>query len=86
MMLYHVFSVRDRSADAYGRPFFHTSKGGAIRSFSDEINGSGPDNVLAKHPEDFDLFYLGTFSDDRGEFVTVRPEQIAVGKDLVTPR
>lgn len=80
-MRYKVMSVRDRAADVYGQPFFVASTGVAIRGFRDEINNARPDNQLFKHPEDFDLFYLGEFDDATGEFDGVRPQQVMVGKD-----
>jgi len=82
-MRYKVFTVRDRAIDAYGQPFFGTSVGGAVRSFSDEINRADPNNQLSKHPEDFDLFLLGEFDDATGEFDVTKPAQVAVGKDLL---
>lgn len=82
-MRYKVLAVRDRAIDAYGQPFFSSSVGGAVRSFSDEVNRAGENNQLNKHPEDFDLFLLGEFDDNTGEFDTTRPAQVAVGKDLV---
>jgi len=82
-MRYKIFSVRDRAIDAYGQPFYATSVGGAVRSFSDEVNRPAENNQLAKHPEDFDLFLLGEYDDSTGEFDTTRPAQVAVGKDLV---
>lgn len=82
-MRYKVVAIRDRAIDAYGQPIFVGSTGGAIRSFGDEVNRKDPNNNIANHPEDFDLFYLGEFDDSTGEFDSVRPQQIAVGKDLV---
>lgn len=82
-MRYKILAVRDRAIDSYGQPFFSGSTGGAIRSFADEINRRSDTNQLNKHPEDFDLFLLGEFDDQTGEFDSCRPAQIAVGKDLV---
>lgn len=77
-------AVRDRAADVFGQPFFVASIGGATRSFSDEINAGGDKNVLAKHPEDFDLYELGAFYDNEGRFELLeRPRMVAVGKDCV---
>lgn len=81
-MKYLVVCVRDRAAVAYGVPNFVLSRGAAIRSFADEINRAAPDNMLYLHPDDFDMFYLGVYDGDTGEFVCTAPEQIAVGKDL----
>jgi len=82
-MRYKILCVRDRALDTYGQPFFSASVGAAIRSFSDEINRADPNNQLNKHPGDFDLFSLGEFDDASGEFDATRPQQIAVGKDLL---
>lgn len=79
-MKYLVFAVRDRAADAFGTPQYNVARGSAIRSFSDAIN-SGSD-ALANHPEDFDLYELGSFDDRVGLFETGVPQMIAVGKDL----
>lgn len=81
-MRYKVLAIRDRAIDAYGQPFFSASVGGAIRSFSDEINRAAENNQLNKHPEDFDLYLLGEFDDATGRFDAADPSQIAIGKDL----
>lgn len=86
-MIYTVVSVRDRAANAFGRPAFVTAAGAGIRSFQDELNRAGADNVMNQHPDDFDLFELGVFNDETGKFVLFdEPKQIAVGKQLVVPR
>lgn len=77
-----VMSVRDRTADSYGQPFFSQSLGQAQRSFQDEINRSATDNLLYMHADDFDLYTLGTFETDDGSFVTHQPKQIAVGASM----
>lgn len=83
-MIYIVLSVRDRAADCFGQPFFSVSKGGAIRGFGDEVNRKAENNALASHPEDFDLYELGTFDDQTATFACLdKPRQVAVGKDLV---
>lgn len=78
-----IVAVRDRAADVYGQPNFVTNLGTAIRSFGDEVNRKAENNAFNAHPEDFDLYELGEYDDELGEFTTIRPRQIAVGKDLV---
>lgn len=76
-------SVKDRAADAYGRPMFVPSVGVAIRSFSDEVNRVDPDNQLNKHPDDFDLYELGEFDDNTGLFVLHdQPKLLSLGKQV----
>lgn len=80
-MIYKVLAIRDRAANVFGQPIFSTSTGGAIRSFSDAINGG--DAMLSKHPGDFDLWELGVYTDGDGLFSQDKPFQVAIGKDLV---
>lgn len=81
-MILHMFSVRDRQADSFANPMFLLAAGQAIRSFSDEVNRSAPDNPLYHHPDDFDLYCLGQFDTSTGLFSALSPEQIAIGKNL----
>lgn len=81
-MIINIYAVRDRATDQFGTPMFLVSNGQAIRSFSDEVNRADKDNQLFMHSDDFDLFRLGTYDSDSGTFDTVRPVQLAVGKDL----
>lgn len=82
-MRYKIFSIRDRATDTFAQPFYMASTGAAIRAFGDEINKKG-ESQLSAHPEDFDLYLLGEFDDNDGEFICERKaEQVAIGKDLV---
>jgi hypothetical protein len=76
-------SVKDRAADAYGRPMFVPSIGVAIRSFSDEINRTADDNQLNNHPDDFDLYEFGVFDDNTGSFeLYEQPKLLSLGKQV----
>ncbi|MFM1820807.1 MAG: hypothetical protein RLZZ402_1166 [Bacteroidota bacterium] len=78
-----ICSVKDRAADAFGRPMFVPSTGVAIRSFTDEVNRSDKDNQLFNHPDDFDLYNLGVFDDSTAVFeLLLPPEQLAIGKQV----
>jgi len=76
-------TVKDRAADAFGRPMFVRSIGEAIRSFSDEINRNAEDNQLYNHSDDFDLFELGEFDDNTG-LMTLHdtPKLVSLGKQV----
>jgi hypothetical protein len=78
-----ICTVKDRAADAYGRPMFVPSAGVAIRSFSDEINRDNADNQLFNHPDDFDLYELGEFDDNSGLFTLhEQPKLLSLGKQV----
>lgn len=82
-MILNICTVKDRAADAYGRPMFVPSTGVAIRSFSDEINRNNADNQLYNHPDDFDLYELGSFDDNTGLFsLHEQPKLLSLGKQV----
>lgn len=74
-------SVRDRAVDTFARPFFVPNVKMAIRSFSDEINRADDSNPLFVHPEDYDLYEIGSFDDSDGSVVWLKPKMVCVGKD-----
>ena len=78
-----VVSVKDRAADVFNRPFFVAHRNVAIRDFTDEVNRSAVDNQLNKHPDDFDLYILGEFNDNTGEFVMELPQVLVRAKDVI---
>lgn len=81
-MIQVVVAVKDRAADAFGRPFFVQTQGVAIRSFMDEVNRQAEDNQLYQHPDDFDLFELGTYDDSTGMIVMTEPKLLMLGKQV----
>ena len=85
-MKLNICSVKDRAADAFGRPMFVPSTGVAIRSFSDELNRSDADNQLYNHPDDFDLYEFGVFDDNTGLFdLHDQPKLLSLGKQVKLP-
>ncbi len=78
-----VCSIKDRAAEAFGRPFFLPAVGVAVRSFQDEVNRPAEDNQVYQHPDDFDLYELGSFDDANGRFDLYEdPKVLAMGKQL----
>lgn len=63
-MILKMYSVRDGAVDTFMRPWFARSDGEARRGMMDEM--SNPQSQLARHPEDFSLFYVGEFDDETG--------------------
>lgn len=75
-----VFAIRDRAIDAFMNPFCAPSNGMAIRSFSDEVNRD--DSPMNKHPDDYELYKLGVWDQDTGEFVNER-SMLQVAKNII---
>lgn len=77
-MILKVFSVFDVKAEAFMQPFFMSTNGQAIRSFSDAANDASR-GQFNSHPQDFTLFELGSFDDKNAKF-----EQLEVPVPLGT--
>jgi len=65
-MISKVFSIYDSKAELYMKPFHMATKGQAIRGFADLANDESTD--VGKHPQDFTLFEIGEYDDERGEY------------------
>jgi len=82
-LIYQLTAVRDRAANVYMRPFTVTHLGQAIRAFQDQINNDAPDNItMYQHPDDYDLYHIGTYDDETGKVQPCDPHQVAIGKQL----
>lgn len=77
-----IISVKDTAAQAFTRPVFVPAVPVALRSFRDEVNRSDSKDDLAMHPEDFELYEIGSFDDSTGVIEVIEPRIIARAKDL----
>jgi hypothetical protein len=83
-MKYVIISLRDVVANLYTTPTFHNSKGSALRAFSNEVNRADENNTIYKHPNDFEIYALGTFDDEHAEFEPYsKPELLGLARDYV---
>lgn len=71
-------SVYDKKAEAYMRPFFVPTTGMAQRTFSDEVNRKSEDNMMYSHPEDYVLYYVGEWDEERGILIPSESVDIIV--------
>ena len=77
-----VYSVHDQAAEAFIQPFFMHNDGLAMRAFSDNVN-SREENNISKHPEQFALFQIGEFDDQKGVIESLQePKCLATGMEL----
>lgn len=60
----NVYSVYDLKAKAFLTPFFLPQDAMAVRALIDAVGDPG--HQFAKHPEDYQLFRLGSFDDGLG--------------------
>lgn len=72
-----MFTVYDEAADAYLPPFFASTLGLAVRSFTEAAND--PSTSFNKYPGSFTLFEIGVFDDSTGNVTPLKAHK-TVGK------
>lgn len=83
-MKHGIYLIRDTALGAFLTPNFFQSEGAARRAFADAVNDRRPDNMIAKHPEHFELYYAGDFDDETGSITeSVLPQHLVSASSLV---
>lgn len=72
-MLLKAFSIRDAKAEIFNTPFFAKTHGEAERQFRTLVNDEK--SVPFQYPEDFDLYFVGTYDDNTGKFESLSTPQ-----------
>lgn len=62
-MIIRCYSVYDRKAQVFHAPYYAPTDGAAVRTFSDAV--ADPNSMLGRHPNDYVLYFVGTFDDSR---------------------
>lgn len=78
-MKYEVVGVFDLAAEMWSQPMFVPALGLAIRSFADECQRQDDRNPYWKHPEDYVMYHIGTWSDDSGKLESVEKRLLLRG-------
>lgn len=82
-----MFAIKDAKLNAFMQPFAMSTRGQAIRAFSDQVNDAG--TFSSKHPEDFTLYEIAVYNDETAameydDLVTKgNPVNLANGTDFV---
>ena len=64
-MTQKLFAIRDAKGEIYGPPMVNLTNGEAERHFVMMINDEK--SMLSKYPEDFDLYFLGSYDTGTGK-------------------
>lgn len=80
-MLTRMYAVKDLKVDGMPLPSPAPSDGVAMRSFRDAVNGGDP--TFSSHPEDFILYYVGSWDHEAGEYVDQNAFPLVKAIDLV---
>lgn len=68
-----VYSIHDQKCEIFNTPYFQVTHGEAERNFKSLVNDKK--SKVADHPEDYDLYYLGEYDDNKGHFKTLDTPQ-----------
>lgn len=79
-MITQVYAIRDKAAGLFMFPQQDINDMTAKRNFFNAME-SHPDGIMAFQPQDFDLYHIGTFDNEKAEFSCSIPEFIANGED-----
>lgn len=80
-MILQMYSIFDSAAAAYLRPFYCQTDGEALRAFTDIATDA--DHNIGKHPEDYSLYRVGQFDDNKGKLVPLDKECLATAQEVV---
>lgn len=73
-MIHQLYSVYDRKAKVFCKPFTAENHEVAVRSFAFAANDKTTD--IGRYPEDFVLYHLGSFDDNSAAHNLVEPESL----------
>lgn len=83
-MEHKVYSIRDAKGEIFNFPFYKKTHGEAERDFTTLVND--PKSTVFNFPEDFDLYYLGSYDDVSGKLITLdTPQHIVKAVQLKKP-
>jgi len=80
-MKMNAYSIFDSASGIYQRPFFMPADGQATRAFKDI--SCDADHEIGKHPEDYSLWRVGIFDDNKGQLIPEDRECLATALELV---
>lgn len=84
-MLVKMYSIYDTKVEAYMAPFTSPQHGSAIRAFTDTVLDEG--TTFHAHPEDYTLFFIGTFNQEDGSIEpTLTPMSLVKGNEVALPQ
>lgn len=63
-----IYSMFDNKVNCHGKPMFYQSKQHCIAELSSFINDNKANGDI--NPIDFELFYIGEYSQQTGKFIT----------------
>lgn len=80
-MRLNVYTIFDTASASYKRPFCAQADGEVIRLFKDLALNK--DHEIGQHPEDYSLWRIGFFDDNKGELTPEAKECLGTALEMV---
>lgn len=78
-----IYSVRDSKGEVFHTPFFKKTHGEAERDFT-AVARDGK-STISQFPEDYDLYFVGTYDDTKGTFKSLdTPQHMIKAVNVIT--
>lgn len=83
-MILKALALYDRVGEVFHTPMFMQNLGVAFRGLKDEVARGGEGNTLSSHTADFELYELGSYDQETGEFLPIaKPRLVCRLSELV---
>jgi hypothetical protein len=80
-----MYTIRDATTELFfGRIFLFENDAHAIRVFKDVVTNK--DDPMGQHPDDYTLYYVGTYDDSDGIPMGEDPRRVITGVEAVRQR
>jgi len=82
-MVKTIVVLKDTAAQVFSQPMFVPTTAVAVRSLREEMSNPNATSDVARHPDDFELYNIGTYSEDDASLAPLSEPQLIVRcKDL----
>lgn len=71
-----IYSIRDAKGNVFFTPKYFRNEDEARRYIHQLVNTPNEQNLINRYPEDYDLFYLGTYNEESGRINGIVPTHI----------
>lgn len=83
LMELKIFTIRDSKGEIYHPPFYTKTHGEAERTFRELAKD--PNSMIAKYPEDYDMYFLGIYDNSEGKIAAHEtPQHVIKAVNLIT--
>lgn len=69
-----MYSIRDGQTEMFNKPWYAVTDGDAHRQFASLVNDPKAEAIY-EHPQDFDLYFVGTYDDNTGKLTPLDTPQ-----------